>query len=331
MQGLGKTKTFLKPLNNTAILFATLIFLLLIQSCKDKTPTDSQEATRDNGYKGTLSVVVDDGLEPVMQQQKQVFEYQNDSVQLNIAYKGEAEMLSDFKTKKATVLVLARELDEKEKENLKSADTIYVREVKIAYDAVAMIGNLQFDDNKLDITTLKKYFDPNNASAEGPRMVFNNQNSSIVKHVLNYLGYKYKVSPNVYALKSTEEVLDYVEKNKNAIGFVPFNFLSETDDERVKQIYKRIKVLSLRVKNEKGQEIQVSANQSDIATGDYPLKRTINAVINFTYSDNLEWLFVNFLFREKGAKIFLRDGLIPAKRTEREINVNTEGLNAVNQ
>jgi len=320
--GYGAMKRF--------VFYSLVLFLLSIQSCSHKPASDSQEGSIITGYKGELKVDVDEGLEPVMRQEEEVFEYLHDSVKLDIAYKGDAEMLSDFKSKKATVIVLARSLDEKEKENLKDADTIYAREIKIAYDAVALVGNPKFDDNKLDVATLKRYFDPQNASAGGPQLVFNNQNSSIVKYVLNYLGYSDKVSPNVYALKSTEEVLDYVEKNENAIGFIPFNYLSEVNDDRVKQIYKRIKVLSLRAKDENGQEIRVSANQSDIATGAYPLKRTINTVINFTYSDNLEWLFVNFLFREKGAKIFLKDGLIPAKMTEREIDVNTKGLNAFN-
>ena len=48
----------------------------------------------------------------------------------------------------------------------------------------------------------------------------------------------------------------------------------------------------------------------------------MNAVTRYTYEDNLELLLVGFLSREKGAKIFLKAGLIPVKMPERTIVVN---------
>lgn len=121
---------------------------------------------------------------------------------------------------------------------------------------------------------------------------------------MNTLGYKEKISPNVFAVQSVSEVIEYVSQNKNAIGFIPFNAVSDTDDGRVKKILENVKILSLRAKSKDGETLRVSANQSDIAAGDYPLIRTVNAVTRYTYEDNLELLLVGFLSREKGAKIF---------------------------
>jgi phosphate transport system substrate-binding protein len=140
--------------------------------------------------------------------------------------------------------------------------------------------------------------------------------------VLNKLGYQEKVSPNVYALQSVNEVIDYVSQNKNVIGFIPFNTISDSDDMRVKETLKRIKILSLRAKNKEGDIVRVSANQSDIAEGDYPLIRTLNTVTRSTSDDNLELLLVTFLSKAKGAKIFLKAGLIPVTIPEREVIVN---------
>ena len=148
--------------------------------------------------------------------------------------------------------------------------------------------------------------------------------------MLSKLGYKEKVSTHVYALKSTEAVINYVEKSKNAIGFIPFNFLSDVESDGVKKLLDSIKILSLRAKDKDGKEIIVSANQSDIATGDYPLTRNIYTEMRFSYEDNLEWLFVNFLFKGQGERIFLKDGLIPARMPARDIDVNTDGLKARN-
>jgi phosphate transport system substrate-binding protein len=308
-------------------------YLMLLGSCaQNKAPgvKQQEQAGRNKVYKGELNVMADAGLESVLKQEQEVFEFIYDSTKLNISYGTEADMMSAFRTKKASTVVFTRELDAKEKEALKINDTIYVRELTVAYDAVALIANKAYNDSRLDMAALKTYFDPAGNKSTSAQLVFAGQGASAVNYVLGKLGYKEKISANVYALKSVEEVIDYVEKNNTAIGFVPFNAISDTDDERVKAIMKRIKVLSLRAKDENGQDRKVSANQSDIAEGIYPLTRSINAISRFTYEDNLDWLFVNFMYKERGAKIFLKAGLIPAKMPEREIKVNTDGLKGVN-
>jgi len=311
-------------------LVVLMCFSLLLASCAQKRTAENTNIGIEKVYRGELRVDVDPGLEPVMKHQQEVFEYQHDSVNLNIAYKNEAEMLDDFRNKKATVLIMARPLDSLEQQSLITKDTLYVREIKIAYDAVALIGNKAFNDKDLNLEKLRLYFSPANTSTDGLKMVFEDQHSSVVRFVLTKLGYKEKISSQVYALKSTEEVIDYVKNNKNAIGFIPFNFLSDVEEVGVKRVLDSIKILSLRTKDKIGKDIVVSANQSDIATGDYPLTRNICAEMRFSYEDNLDWLFVNFLFKDRGEKIFLKDGLIPARMPARDIDVNTDGLKAVN-
>jgi len=304
--------------------------LLLLASCSQKRTDGNSNIGRDKIYKGVLNVDVDPGLEHVMKLQQEVFGYQHDSVVLNIQYKNESEMIADFRSGKATMLVMARAFDSSEVQSMKEKDTIYLREIKVASDAVALIGNKQFNDSDLDMEKLKQYFDPNNTSPNTPQMVFDDQRSSVVKFMLNKLGYKGKVSAHVYALKSAEEVIDYVKKSNNSIGFIPFNFLSNLQNEDVKRIYDSVKVISLRTIYRDGSVIRVSANQSDIATGDYPLARNIYTETRFSYEDNLEWLFTNFLFRERGARIFMKDGLMPAHIPALDVDVNTDGLKAVN-
>ncbi len=301
----------------------SICFFLILSSCAQKKATDeTKEQGKYRVYKGELNIAVDATLEPIIRQQEEVFDYVYDSVQTNFSYRNEKEMFEDFKSKKATVLLLSRELEKSEINDLKNLDTIYIRQLPVAYDAVALIGNRSFDDKYLDMESLKRYFDPNNSSPSTPKLVFENQYSSTVRFVLNALGYKEKVSPNVFAVQSAAEVIEYVSKNKNTIGFIPFNMVSDGDDDRVKKTLENIKILSLRAKSKEGETIRVSANQSDIAAGDYPLIRTVNTVTRYTYEDNLELLLVGFLSREKGAKIFLKAGLIPVKMPEREIIVN---------
>ncbi len=309
---------------NVFVVYCLSVLVFYGASCTQKKSTDVEAKlqTKYTTYTGELNVDVDAGLEPIIKQEEEIFDYMYDSVQTNFSYKNEKEMFEDFKNKKATVLLLSRELEKAEIDNLKNLDTIYVRQLPLAYDAVALIAGKDFSDKDLDMELLKKYFAPQNSSASFPRLVFENKNSSSVRFVLNTLGYKEKISPNVFAVQSVSEVIEYVSQNKNAIGFIPFNAVSDTDDGRVKKILENVKILSLRAKSKDGETLRVSANQSDIAAGDYPLIRTVNAVTRYTYEDNLELLLVGFLSREKGAKIFLKAGLMPVKVPERTIVVN---------
>lgn len=319
-------------MNNTVLKCWLPVFISLLVSCNKTNAPEQTQATvkRYDVYKGELNVSCDAGLEPIMKQQAVVFQFLNDSVSCNIHYGSEKQMFADFRSKKTNLMLLSRALATTEVNDFKNIDTIYIRELPIAYDAVALIASKDFDDSRLTVEQLKKYFSPTTSGANAPGLVFENQNSSVVRYVINLLGYQEKVSPNVYAMQSVEEVIDYVSKNKNAIGFVTYNRLSDADDPRVKVLLEPIKILSLSVKNKAGEERRVSANQSDIAAGDYPFIRTIHAVTRYTYADNMELLFMGFLSREKGAKIFLKAGLIPVKTPEREIIVNADGIKGSN-
>ncbi len=310
------------------IVSLAVLAALLVVSCSHKKDEAKKQnkATRYTSYAGALNVSADSGLENILKQQEQIFEFTYDSVLVNIQYKNEKEIFEDFRTKKSTAILLARSLEQTEVNDFKNFDTIYTREIPVAYDAVALIGHPKFDDKQLDVEVLKKYFSPQTGKDGSPKLVFESQQSSVVKYVLGVLGYKDKVSSNVYALQSAQEVIDYVSKTENAIGFVPYNLLSDADDSRVKEILKQVKILSLRVKNSEGIERIVSANQSDIAASDYPLIRTWNAITRYTYSDNLEMLFLTFLSKERAAKIFLKAGLVPVKTPEREIIVNNKPI-----
>lgn len=303
------------------------IFLSACENGPNKSAETRQSGSELSGrkkiYKGNLRIAADTGLESVVKQELEIFTFMHDSVNVQYEFKSDAELIRDFKTAKSSTIILTRQLDDYEIASFKR-DTIFPRQVKVAYDAVAIIGNRNYDDKTLSLETLRNIFDPNQKS--NSTAVFDSKNKSVVAHVLKVLGYSNKVSSSVYAAKSPDEVIDYVEKNSSSIGFIPYNMVSDSDDEQVKNILKRVKILSLNAKNEEGKPVKVSANQSDIATGIYPLTRMVNAVTRFTYSDGLDWLLINFMYQSRGAKIFLKAGLVPAKMPEREINVNTEAL-----
>lgn len=307
------------------LLFSSLLFMASCAQQADKKTAPSTTAEKNIGrekyYTGKLAIGVDTSIAPIIKQQTEIFTFLNDSVELEETYSNEEILLDKFRKREISVVIIPRQLQAKEIERFKERDTIYIRQIQLAYDAIAMIGNKAAKNKKMTWDELKRSFSPT-SNVSTLKLVFDRTNESVLKNTLNLLGYKDKVSHNVYAVNSLEEVINYVSANKDAIGFIPYSYISDTDEERVRAILDRVKLFSLSVKDKEGKDRMASANQADIAEGIYPLTHHISALSRFSYSDNLEWLFMNFMFREKGARIFLKGGFVPAKMPERAINVN---------
>jgi len=302
-------------------------YLVLLASCAQPSekppspPTSEQNIGREKYYTGRLAIGVDTSIAPIIKQQTEIFTFLNDSIELEETYANEDLLFEKFRKKEVSVVIIPRQLSPAEITRFKEQDTIYVRQIQLAYDAVALIGSKNTSYPKLSMDWLKKNFAPNN-SVSTVKLVFDRTNESVLKNTLAQLGYSDKVSPNVYALNSLEEVINYVSSSNDAVGFIPYSYVSDTDEERVKNVLKSVKVLSLEVRDKEGKTRMAGANQADIAEGIYPLTQNISALSRFSYTDNLEWLLMNFMFREKGARIFLKGGFVPAKTPERAINVN---------
>ncbi len=297
---------------------------MLCTSCTDNTAKNSSERTPKNKevYSGSLNVAIDETLNQIMAQQIELFEYYYDSVKVNVQYVSDDELMRLLRNKKIDVAVFSRELTKNERDAMKSADTLYLRELTVAYDAIAVIAKRNFNDSTLDSVRLGEYL---NGKVNALDLIFDNENSSVVKYIFGKYGIASKAESNIYAVKNADEVINYVSEKENSIGFISYSKISDEDEFKTKQKLKGIKVLGFN-KHLGDSEIRVSANQSDIAEGVYPLTRPINTVMRLSHNDNLEWLFVNFMYRQKAARVFLKSGLIPALMPEREIKVNTEGL-----
>lgn len=295
------------------------IMMLLFHSCTDT----GRQRGNEKVFAGRLSVVADVGLEKIMRQQAEVFRNLYDSVEVAESYADEATMMEQFRRGEVNVMLLTRKLTEAERKRMIEQDTLYVRELEVAYDAIVMIGGKGMDDSNMDTALLKSYV--SHPTASSPLLVFDSRNSSISSYILRRAeGMKDGGSPKrMFAVASAEEVIDYVAQQPNSIGFIPYQYISDETDRRRAELLKRVKILSLRAQSEEGKAIRASANQSDIAMGYYPLTRPVNVVIRYGHQDNPEWWFMSFLYREKGAKVFLKAGFVPARIPQREINVNT--------
>jgi len=206
------------------------------------------------------------------------------------------------------------------------------RQILLAYDGLALIVNKSNTDTCITVNDLKriltgevtKWSEIYPGSKRGDiQVVFDNRNSSTVRYASDsLLGGKPIESPYVTATNKTADVIDFVEKNPNAIGIIGSNWLNDKRDTTNLTWNKNINVMLV-----SRQEVAKPINsrkpyQYYLLTGEYPLVRSIYALLNDP-RNGLPWGFAHFIESPKGQLIIMKSALLPAygNITVKDVNV----------
>ena len=150
-------------------------------------------------------------------------------------------------------------------------------------------------------------------------IVFDNENSANYFYLKRLFDLK-KVPVNMFAVKSNAEVINYVKENKNALGIIGLNWISDADDFDALNFVNGITVMSI-AKDETTSYYKPFA--SYIYTKEYPLTREI-WMINKAKKAGLAAGFILFMKGEKGQLIIQKSALVPANSPIRLISLETE-------
>jgi phosphate transport system substrate-binding protein len=199
----------------------------------------------------------------------------------------------------------------------------------IAHDAIAFVLNRSNTDTVLTQAQIQQIItgkatkwsqiNPKSGSLGDIQVVFDNPLSGTLRYVKDSIANGQPITPNASALKTNEEVINYVQKNKSAIGIISANWISDTDDKGVQQFMKEIRIADIAAAD--GKE-GYGPYQAYMAKGWYPYKRTVH-VINAQARKGLGLGFASYLAGD-GQRIFLKDGLLPANAVTRLIQVTRE-------
>jgi phosphate transport system substrate-binding protein len=143
-------------------------------------------------------------------------------------------------------------------------------------------------------------------------IVFDNPNSSTVRLITDSLNNGAALPPNVFATNKTAEVIAYVAKNPNAIGFIGTNWIADEDDPDHQNFLKQIGVVAI---NSRLGTISCGESwlpfQAHIAQKYYPLRRNIYSICREART-GLGTGLAAFLASERGQRIILKAALVPA-------------------
>jgi phosphate transport system substrate-binding protein len=300
-------------------------FLIILGSCsKPGKYTDTPTS-------GEITISSDETFKPILDAELAVFHALYPSAKVNVVYKTETEALNDLFKDSVRLIFTSRPLYQEEK-NFFLEKKFYPKELKIATDGIALITNKNNPDTLLSVIAFRKILlgeitqwkQINPKSKLGPvKVIFDNKNSSTVRFILDSLLNGKEISNNNAAMEHNKQVINYINANTDAIGVIGVSWISDSDDSVMRSFLKNVNVLAISRDSIATYENSYQPYQGYIYKGLYPLTRNIY-FINSDPRLGLTSGFSAFVAGEKGQRIILKSGILPATQPFRVIEVKED-------
>jgi phosphate transport system substrate-binding protein len=280
----------------------------------------------DTPTKGKISMVIDENYFPIIDTALDVFHSVYVQAQINPVYLPEGDAFKLFIEDSIEVIISARNLNEEELkfiEDKKIVPKIY----EIGRDALAIIVHPSFGETKFSLDQLKQIVTgeiSDWSALEKPagsiQLVFDHKNSSGVRYAIDSLANGGPLTENAFASKNITEVINHVAENPGSIGIIGINWVSDMHDPESQKFVNSVEVASV------SRTIDSEAFkpfQAYIAKKDYPLSRSMY-IISRQGRNGLGIGFASFMASDRGQKIVLTSGLVPATMPIRLVEVKDQ-------
>jgi phosphate transport system substrate-binding protein len=311
------------PITTKILLF--LLMCQLLSSCASNENTPTQ---------GNQKIYIDESYQPLFESEIETFEgfYQQSDI-IGI-YLPEADIVSAFLKDSCRVAVLSRDLKKEERDFMASKKSFPVS-TKIAVDAIAFITHKNNPLKNLTYNELKKIFTgeinawkyldssikPGSPQDTSITIVFDNEKSCNVRYIKERFLERKEFPKNVFAVNSNPEVIDYVSRNKHALGIIGVNWISDPEDTLTRTFLSKINVLAVSSQENPGEFYQ--PYEAYIHEKKYPFIRDV-FIHNAEGKTGLGTGFAAFVASEKGQLIILKAGMVPATQPIRVVTITTE-------
>ena len=280
--------------------------------------TGSTKEVLDTPTSGVVKISVDESFTPLVDSEVYAFTHLYKNATITASYKPEYDVITDLMNDSAKVIVTSKKLTENQIQHL--LDTLVIaRTTTFAYDALALIVNKENDDSLLRYSTVQDIFigkiknwdEINKKSQLGNvRVIFDNNKSGNIRYFREKFELKDSLPDNFYAVNNNKDVIDFVSRNKDAIGVVSVNWISDSDDSASVSFIKKITVVGV-TQQFLDQTTYYRPEQGWIYDKSYPFVREIYFISRETYK-GLGSGFIYWACLEQGQRIVLKIGLVPA-------------------
>lgn len=305
-------------------LSSLLVMLALLSACQGK----PKDGLTDTYTSGVIAIAADESFRPIVQEEIDVFEGMFPLAGIVPRYVTEVEAVNLLLKDSLRLAITSRRLTSEEMNSFHSRK-FYPQEIKIATDGLALITHRGNRDTLITMKDIRRILTGDakrwkdiypDSRLEDIRLVFDHKNSSTVRFAVDSICKGASLSDQVKALKTNKEVIEYVARTPDAIGVIGVNWLSDKNDSTGLSFSKEVQVMSVSAADKATPENSFKPYQAYLFYGDYPLARSIYALLNDPRSA-LAWGFTSFLSSDRGQRIILKSGLVPSTQPVRVVNV----------
>ncbi len=237
--------------------------LTLLVSCENPKDNDRLSVRR-----GKITVAVDESFKPIADAQIQAYQAHYPEAEFDVIYTPEQKAIGQMLKDSADLVIVSRELTENEQAYYTNREREYQPAI-MALDAVVLIANKSSTIEELTVSNIESILKGEKSDI---KFVFDNSSSSNLNLMLETFNIDTVNKANIYASKGTEDVFNFVENSKNAIGLIGLNWISDKHDKEGMALKKRIKIIG--IDKEDGTDLTY-ATISTIKSMEYPFVKVI--------------------------------------------------------
>ena len=181
-----------------------IVFLVAIIGC------NNFKSNTETILTGEITILVDETVYPVIEDQKLVFENQYDA-KIKLISKSEREIVKLLSEGKNDLAILTRELTAGES-NFFVNKKIKAKVTPLAKDGIAFISDKSNGGMQIDLKDVVSFMKGNTTKFSG--LVFDNANSSTVRYMMNLASVADLPKEKIFSFKTNNEVVEFVSKKQ---------------------------------------------------------------------------------------------------------------------
>lgn len=302
------------------------LMVAVLVTCKNQ----GTAVIRETPTSGNIMIEADDSFKPILEAEIDTFTSFYKDAHITPVYKTEKDLIADFLNDSVKVIVTSWVPTEEQKQLL-LASQVVVRTTAVAFDALAIVLNRSNADSLLTYDNVQDIFNGkitdwnqiNKSSGLGKiNIIFDNDRSGNIRYFRERFNLPVQLPSNYFAVNNNPEVIDYVSKSPGAFGIVSVNWISDREDSLSISFVKKVKVAGVSLQYLDPNSFYLPV-QGSIYDKSYPFVRDVNMVSRESFS-GLGSGFISWVAGEKGQRIILKSGLVPATMPIRLIQVRNE-------
>ena len=300
-----------------------LLFTVLFTSCLNRGTKPLDETPT----RGNIKITVDESFQPLLETEVFTFTHLYTNAYITPQYKPEYDVIEDFMNDSVKVIVTNRKLTDSEIQYLRQS-LVIARTTTFAYDALALVTNKENYDTLVNYNAVRDIFlgkitnwkqiNPKSNLGE-IRVVFDNTRSGNIRYFKELFEITDALPGNFYAMHTNPEVIDFVSNNKNAIGIISVNWISDMRDSLSMSFMEKINALAVSHQFLDDRTF-FRPYQGSIYDKSYPFVREVNFISRETFA-GLGTGFIQWATAEQGQRIVYRSGLVPATMPIRLVEI----------